>query len=71
MLLAFGVTILTIIVSMAAIKLAPSGDFTTQNNGNTMHQSIQRKIGDVVDINDTTPYTAMQLNRRGLELLWM
>ncbi len=30
-----------------------------------------RKIGDVVDINSTTPYTAMQLNRKGLELLWM
>jgi len=43
MLLAFGVTILTVIVSMVAIKLAPSGGFTTQKNENTMHQSTPRK----------------------------
>ena len=43
MLLAFGVTILTVIVSMVAIKLAPSGGFTTQKNENTMHQSMPRK----------------------------
>ena len=43
MLLAFGVTILTIIVSAMAIKLAPSGGFTTQRNENTMHQSMPRK----------------------------
>jgi hypothetical protein len=43
MLLAFGVTILTVIVSMVAIKLAPSGGFTTQRNENTMHQSMPRK----------------------------
>ena len=43
MLLAFGVTILTIIVSAMAIKLAPSGGFTTQKNENTMHQSMPRK----------------------------
>ena len=30
-----------------------------------------RKIGAVVDINSTTPYTAMQLNLKGLESLWM
>ena len=30
-----------------------------------------RKIGDVVDINSTTPYTAMQLNLKGLECLWV
>ena len=30
-----------------------------------------KKIGAVVDINSTTPYTAMQLNRKGLEVLWM
>ena len=30
-----------------------------------------KKCGAVVDINSTTPYTAMQLNRKGLELLWM
>ena len=30
-----------------------------------------KKVGDQVNFNDTTPYTAMQLNRRGLELLWM
>jgi hypothetical protein len=41
--LAFGVTILTVIVSMVAIKLAPSGGFTTQKNENTMHQSMPRK----------------------------
>jgi hypothetical protein len=41
--LAFGVTILTAIVSMVAIKLAQSGGFTTQRNENTMHQSMPRK----------------------------
>ena len=30
-----------------------------------------KKCGAVVDINSTTPYTAMQLNRKGLESLWM
>lgn len=30
-----------------------------------------RKLGDTVDIQSTTPYTSMQLNRKGLELLWM
>ena len=30
-----------------------------------------KKVGDKVNFNSTTPYTAMQLNRRGLELLWM
>ena len=30
-----------------------------------------KTIGDTVDINSTTPYSAMQLNRKGLELLWM
>ena len=30
-----------------------------------------KKVGDKVNFNDTTPYTAMQLNRKGLELLWM
>ena len=43
MLLAFGVTILTIIVSAMAIKLAPSGGFTTQRNESTLHQSIQKR----------------------------
>jgi hypothetical protein len=43
MLLAFGVTILTVIVSMVAIKLAQSGDFTTQRNESTLHQSIQKR----------------------------
>ena len=43
MLLAFGVTILTVIISMVAIKLAPSGGFTTQRKENTTHQSIQKR----------------------------
>jgi hypothetical protein len=30
-----------------------------------------KKVGAVVDINSTRPLTAMQINRRGLELLWM
>ena len=30
-----------------------------------------KQIGAQVDINSTTPYSAMQLNRKGLELLWM
>ena len=30
-----------------------------------------KTVGDTVDINSTTPYSAMQLNRKGLELLWM
>ena len=30
-----------------------------------------KTLGDIVDINSTTPYTSMQLNRKGLELLWM
>ena len=30
-----------------------------------------KKIGAVVDINSTRPLTAMQINRRGLESLWM
>ena len=64
MLLAFGVTILTVIVSMVAIKLAPSGGFTTQKR-QYFAPINSRKIGDVVDINSTTPYTAMQLNRKG------
>jgi len=29
-----------------------------------------KQIGAQVDINSTTPYSAMQLNLRGLELLW-
>jgi len=28
-----------------------------------------KKVGDVVDVNRTTPYTAMQLNLNGLEQL--
>jgi hypothetical protein len=44
MLLAFGVTILTVIVSMVAIKLAPSGGFTTQKNDNTSHQSTHERL---------------------------
>tara|TARA_Y100000004_G_scaffold164803_1_gene195175 strand:- start:292 stop:591 length:300 start_codon:yes stop_codon:yes gene_type:complete len=28
-----------------------------------------KKVGDVVDVNHTTPYTAMQLNLNGLEQL--
>ena len=43
MLLVSGVTILTVIISMVAIKLAPSGGFTTQRNENTTHQLITRK----------------------------
>jgi len=30
-----------------------------------------KKVGAVVDINSTLPLTAMKVNRRGLELLWM
>ena len=30
-----------------------------------------KKVGAVVDINSTRPLTAMQINRRGLESLWM
>ena len=30
-----------------------------------------KKIGAVVDINSTRPLTAMQINRKGLESLWM
>ena len=30
-----------------------------------------KTVGDTVDINSTTPYSAMQRNRKGLELLWM
>ena len=30
-----------------------------------------KQIGAQVDINSTTPYSAMQLNLRGLELLWV
>ena len=30
-----------------------------------------KKIGAVVDINSTRPLTAMQINRRGLESLWL
>ena len=30
-----------------------------------------KKIGAVVDINSTRPLTAMQINRKGLELLWV
>ncbi len=30
-----------------------------------------KRVGDKVDINRTTPYSAMQLNLTGLELLWM
>ena len=30
-----------------------------------------KQIGAQVDINSTTPYSAMQLNHKGLELLWM
>ena len=30
-----------------------------------------KQIGAQVDINSTTPYSAMQLNLKGLELLWM
>ena len=70
-LLASGVTILTVIVSMVAIKLAQSGDFTTQRNESIFAPINSKKIGQVVDINSTTPYTAMQLNRKGLESLWM
>ena len=30
-----------------------------------------KKPGEQVSINETTPYTAMQLNKKGLESLWM
>ena len=30
-----------------------------------------KKPGAEVSINETTPYTAMKLNRKGLESLWM
>lgn len=30
-----------------------------------------KKCGDEVDFADTTPYTAMQINRKGLEHLWV
>ena len=30
-----------------------------------------KKCGDKVDFADTTPYTAMQINRKGLEHLWV
>ena len=30
-----------------------------------------KKCGSKVIITDTTPYTSMKVNRRGLELLWM
>ena len=30
-----------------------------------------KKVGAVVDINSTRPLTAMQINRKGLESLWM
>jgi hypothetical protein len=45
MLLAFGVTILTITITIMAIKSAPSGGFTTQRNDNTSHQSIPKRSG--------------------------
>ena len=30
-----------------------------------------KKPGEPVSINETTPYTAMKLNRKGLECLWV
>lgn len=30
-----------------------------------------KKVGDVVDINSTTPYSAMQLNLKGLEVFFV
>jgi len=30
-----------------------------------------QKVGALVEFDCTTPYSAMQLNRKGLELLWM
>ena len=30
-----------------------------------------KKCGDKVDFADTTPYTSMQINRKGLEHLWV
>ena len=43
--------------------------FYNAKNNNTMPQSIPPKVGEPVDINDTTPYSAMQLNLNGLEQL--
>lgn len=48
MLLAFGVTILTIIVSAMAIKLAPSGGFTTRKNVNTSLLSTHERLGQLL-----------------------
>ena len=46
---------------------------TTAKRGieNTYYAPINsNKVGKEVSINDTTPCSAMQLNLRGLELLW-
>jgi len=65
MLLAFGVTILTIIVSAMAIKLAPSGGFTTQKNDNTSHQSIQRRSVQLLTSTPQHPTRRCNLIARG------
>ena len=50
-------------------KCVQSGDFTIQNLNRAMHLSTVEKVGDVV--NNSTPYTAMQLNLNPLEAAFL
>jgi len=48
------------------------GFIKTTKKGMTYHAPVNcKKVGDVVNIDDTTPYTAMQLNLSPLERLLM
>ena len=60
MLLASGVTILTVIVSMVAIKLAQSGGFTTQKNVNTSLLSTHERLGTL--LTSTRPHLTRRCN---------
>ena len=62
MLLQFSLYIALGICSMITIHIVLSGDSTTPKNNSTTLPSTSKSVSNVVNIEDTTAYTAMQLN---------
>ena len=69
LLLQFGLFMSVGLITMILMNVIVSGDSTTPKKEPTTLPSIQPSRGDIVDIKNTTPYTAMQLNLNGLEQL--